>query len=328
MSETAANSQQHTTDNTDPVETVAAAPDVQGPADFGDDNPFTEADTDPSTGSSVATATPERERVKLAPAFHSIADQLPDQAKAKLKACDVTVAQVILQRDMGAELEPLRMAQVMGRDFATNCARRTGGAGWITVQVLEPKKLPWSFGFEYVAQAGEQAEQENPLLAQKRLLDAYLAEFRRLAEDVKLEAALGGGRRNGGDSTREMLRELKELGVLGGQQQQQGNGLAEMVQAMAALQEFSNKSTANAFNGALAQKDMLEKLGVGKAPEQTAAQQLKDVLDIPVVADIAKAGTDAVVKRMLNPKDKASTPEVTGQPGAIDDSENPFAESA
>lgn len=316
MPDGADNGDTHAT--TDPQgETVAASPGVQAPVYPNDDNPFAD---DPSIDASSEPVAAEV--VELPPAFHAIADQLPRQTKAKLKECDVTTAQVVLEHEGGGQLEPMAMAKVLGRNFALNCARRLGSGGWITVTVLEPKKPAWYIAFEYDLPAN--AAEANPLEQQQRMLNAYLAEFKRLADEVKLEAALGGG---GGkrDSLADTLRELKDLGLIGGQQQQTGGQFAELALALKSLNEISTQTQASALKQLLDSREMTEKLGMGRVEKSTAAE-LKEILEIPVVKDVAGAAGQAVTQRLLHPKDKSNTPEMTGQPGPVDD--NPFAESA
>lgn len=292
----------------------AAAPGLQAP-DLSEDNPFAE---EPAP----ATATPPAGRVPLPAAFASISEQLPEQAKAKLKACDVTTAQIVLQRELGAETEPMKLASFMGRDFAHRCAQRLGGDGFITCTVIDKKLGAFTFAFEYHA-AGEL--KADPLQAQRELLNAYLAEFKRIAEDVKMEAALGGSGRGRGNDTRELLREMKELGLIGGQQQN-GNGLKEAVELLAAVNNIGRQTTEASIAQLLSGRELLEKLGAGKPVEKSAAQELKEILEIGPVKDVTSAVTQAAVKRILTPADKSATPEATGKPGDVA-GDNPFAEA-
>lgn len=294
----------------------AAAPGLQAP-DLSEDNPFAEQPE-------PAQATPPASRIPLPAAFHSIAEQLPEQARAKLKACDVTTAQLVLQRELGAETEPMKLAAFMGRDFAHRCAQRLGGDGFITATVIDKKLGAFTFAFEYQAAVELKAD---PLQAQRELLNAYLAEFKRIAEDVKLEAALGGGGRGRGNDTRELLREMKELGLIGGQQQQ-GNQLSELAAVLQAMNNIASQTQQNSINQLLNGRELLDKLGAGKPVEKSAAQELKEILEIGPVKDVTSAVTQAAVKRILNPADKSATPEVTGQPGPVASDDNPFAESA
>ncbi|MCW8134712.1 MAG: hypothetical protein KIT75_03465 [Planctomycetota bacterium] len=303
MSDGANNAGDSKLGNLDPA--AMASPDPQ--ATFLDGaNPFAQ-DDGPTMQTEAAPALP--------PALRSIANQLPPQISAKLKACDVSTALVSLSSAGGAWTEPVRLSLLLFRDFAAACVRRLGVGGEIWVDVKEPGKPDWQFAFEAPATAAGVDASSDRLARLEKLVAQRL-------DEISLEASLGGGGRKR-DDLRETLTLLKEMGIVGQQQNNGAAAFAEMAKAWAELQRVGAESQRGALNQLLESKALAEKMGMGKPPERTAAQELKEVLEIGPVKTVVDAATQAAVRKVLQGGSQASTP---AEPSAVDANANPFAD--
>lgn len=280
-----------------------------------DSNPFAGPEFDtPAKGVSAGT-TP----VTLPPALRSIADQLPPQVSANLKACDVTRAEVILAHEGGQPTEPIRFSHLLFRDFARAVSARLGRGGVVWCEVKEAGKPDWGFAFETPAPAPGSVDASSSIDARFARLEALLS--KRL-EEIGLEASLGGGGGRKSDSLRDTLQLLRDMGVIGGQSQGAGQ-FAEMAKAFAELQRVGADAQRSAISQLLESRTLTDQLGMGKTPEKSTAAELKEILEIGPVKQITDAMVQAGVKKALGQGAASGSP---AQPNPENANGNPFAD--
>jgi len=291
------------------TETAAAGPVAGAPFTPPTDNPFD--DDGPAAAPALAGTGP---KVPPMPqCFASIAPALLDQVKVKLRGRDLTAAQCILSSSDGYKLpEPVPMAFLMAGDFANECALALGRYGLIRVTVFEPgSREPWHFAFRIQQPAGAEVPKADPLAEMRRMLAEQESRFARMLETARLESHLAGG---GTGGLKETIKELRELGLLGGQA-----GTPIDYAAMARTQ--SDAMTAM-FEGFGKMRDAAAKF-VPQA-EKTATDKALDELTPKALGDIY----GVVRTRLMQGGQGASGPAPAASPNPVPPAANPFAETA
>lgn len=261
-------------------------------------------------------------RAELPSGFDSIAHQLPKAVTAKLKQLDTSTA--ILSVRVGAETYPdTQLAFLIAGDFAANCVQMTGLTGMICCTVKAPKFKAFHFAF-HVQASSESQNNTDPMqvLAQQISREFQKLETRhqKQIDDLKLEIAISG---SGGksESRADVLAEMKSMFSM-------FKDMTPATQAQLPAPQVDitgqMKGMVDMFRSvAEVQGELRTTAGVIAKTEKSFAEEAKEILEIPLLKDVAESAVEGV-KLKLAGKSAAANPSAEPSEPDVD----PFAAGA